>query len=123
VVGNKVSGATGNTLGATLISNAASRLAGVVAGGALGGTSGATNGAGGALNADLYNRQLHSDERQWAKDNAKQFAEFYKEKTGQDLTSAQAENMLLANGYRLVDAAASKGPGVSTRVGRREGRK
>ncbi|MGF6762891.1 hypothetical protein P3T24_003212 [Paraburkholderia sp. GAS33] len=54
---------------------------------------------------------MHPDERQWAKDNAKQFAQFYEEKTGQSITADQAQNMLLANGYRLVDAAASKGPG------------
>ncbi|ABE30118.1 hemagluttinin repeat family protein [Paraburkholderia xenovorans LB400] len=59
----------------------------------------------------MYNRQLHPDERQWAKDNAKQFAQFYEDKTGQSITADQAQNMLLANGYRLVDAAASKGPG------------
>jgi filamentous hemagglutinin len=60
---------------------------------------------------DLYNRQLHPDERQWATRNAMDFAAVYKEKTGQDLTPDQAQSMLLANGYRLVDAAASKGPG------------
>jgi filamentous hemagglutinin len=54
---------------------------------------------------------LHPDERQWAEKNAMEFASVYKEKTGQDLTPEQAQNMLLANGYRLVDAAASKGPG------------
>jgi hypothetical protein len=59
----------------------------------------------------LYNRQLHPDERKWAKDNASKFAEYYKEQTGQTLTADQAQQMLLANGYRLVDAAASKGPG------------
>ncbi len=60
---------------------------------------------------DRYNRQLHPDGRKWAKDNATKFAEFYGEKTGQTITADQAQNMLLANGYRLVDAAASKGPG------------
>ncbi|HEY1999699.1 MAG TPA: hypothetical protein VGH41_21640, partial [Paraburkholderia sp.] len=57
-----------------------------------------------------YNRQLYPDERQWAKDNATQFAQFYVDKTGQSITADQAQNMLLANGYRLVDSAASKGP-------------
>ncbi|CAB3794056.1 hypothetical protein LMG28138_03646 [Pararobbsia alpina] len=78
VVGNTVSGAmsrasgaAGDTLGGTLIANAASGLAGAVAGGALGGVSGATSGAGGALNADLYNRQLHSDEKTAIRENAK----------------------------------------------------
>lgn len=54
---------------------------------------------------------MHPDERKWAKHNAKEFAAFYEGKTGQALTLEQAENMLLANGYRLVDAYASKGPG------------
>lgn len=39
------------------------------------------------------------------------FSSVYKEQTDKDLTPEQAQNMLLANGYRLVDAAASKGPG------------
>jgi filamentous hemagglutinin len=38
-------------------------LVGAVAGGALGGTSAGVSGVGGALNADLYNRQLHLDEK------------------------------------------------------------
>jgi filamentous hemagglutinin len=65
VASNRASAAVidNDTLGGTLISNVASGFAGAVAGGALGGTSGATSGAGGALNADLYNRQLHSDEK------------------------------------------------------------
>jgi filamentous hemagglutinin len=60
---------------------------------------------------DRFNRQLHPDERQWAKDNAKAFAKFYSDQIGQTITEDQAQTMLLANGYRLVDAAASKGPG------------
>ncbi|WP_230949838.1 hypothetical protein, partial [Burkholderia stagnalis] len=77
------------------------------AGAAVGGEAGAFSG----YNVDRFNRQLHPDERQWAKDKAKDFAKFYEEKTGKSLTADQAQNMLLANGYRLVDAAASKGPG------------
>ncbi|HKR38983.1 MAG TPA: hypothetical protein VJU59_04755 [Paraburkholderia sp.] len=61
--------------------------------------------------ADLYNRQLHPDERKWAKDNAGKFAQIYQDQTGRTITEDQAQQMLLANGYRLVDAAASKGPG------------
>jgi filamentous hemagglutinin len=64
-----------------------------------------------ASNADLYNRQLHPDERKWPKESAKEFPAFYEGKTGQAIRVEQAESMLLANGYRLVDAAASKGPG------------
>ncbi|WP_287497976.1 hypothetical protein, partial [Pandoraea sp. CB10b_02] len=80
---------------------------GTVIGAAAGGSSGAFTG----FNVDRFNRQLHPDERKWAKDNAKDFAKFYEEKTGKALTAEQARSMLLANGYRLVDAAASKGPG------------
>ncbi|GAB6852583.1 hypothetical protein [Paraburkholderia kururiensis] len=73
-------------------------------------TSGAMNGANGTLGADAFNRQLHPDERQWAKDNARKFAQFYQDQTGQSITADQAQQMLLASGYRLVDAAASAGP-------------
>jgi filamentous hemagglutinin len=67
------------------------------------------SGAGAALDADLYNRQLHPDERQWAKDHAKDFAKFYADKTGQTITADQAQQMLLANGYIRVDAFAASG--------------
>ena len=61
--------------------------------------------------ADLYNRQLHPDERQWAKDNAAAFAKYYERKTGQAITQDQAEKMLLANGYIRVDSFAASGGG------------
>ncbi|AHB08334.2 hypothetical protein U875_07635 [Pandoraea pnomenusa 3kgm] len=80
---------------------------GTAVGAAVGGSSGAFAG----YNVDRFNRQLHPNERQWAKDNAKSFAEFYENTTGKAISQSQAENMLLANGYRLVDASASKGPG------------
>ncbi|WP_415869056.1 hemagglutinin repeat-containing protein [Burkholderia ubonensis] len=63
VAGTVASQALGDTLGGTLLANAASGLAGAVAGGALGGSAGAISGAGGALSADLYNRQLHPQEK------------------------------------------------------------
>jgi len=84
---------------------------GAAAGALAGGSQGALAGAGAASNNELYNRQLHPDERQWAERSAMDFAAVYKAQTGQDLTPDQAQSMLLANGYRLVDAAASKGPG------------
>lgn len=82
-------------------------VAGAVAGGGAEGNAAAAT----AGMADAYNRQLHPEERKWAKANAKSFAQFYEEQTGRALTNEQAENMLLANGYRIVDAVASKGPG------------
>ncbi|CAN0619888.1 protein of unknown function [Burkholderia multivorans] len=54
---------------------------------------------------------MHQSERDWAKSKAKDFAKFYEDKTGKAISASQAEDMLLANGYRLVDAAARKGPG------------
>ncbi|GAB2895439.1 hypothetical protein GCM10027093_33700 [Paraburkholderia jirisanensis] len=63
LAGNAAGGALGDTLGGTLLSNVASGLAGAAAGGALGGASGAMSGANGALSADLYNRQLHPEEK------------------------------------------------------------
>ncbi|WP_454766900.1 hemagglutinin repeat-containing protein [Cupriavidus campinensis] len=61
--------------------------------------------------ADAYNRQLHQGERNWAKTNAKNFAQYYEGQTGKSISIEQAESMLLANGYRLVDTQASTGPG------------
>ncbi len=80
---------------------------GTAVGGAVGGSSGAFTG----FNTDRYNRQLSPDERAWAKRKASDFSRYYEEKTGQTITEEQAQNMLLANGYRLVDDMASKGPG------------
>ncbi|CAD6542646.1 hypothetical protein LMG27952_03918 [Paraburkholderia hiiakae] len=88
-----------------IVANVIATGAGAAAGGA---------GAFSSSDVDRYNRQLHPDERQWAKDNASEFAQFFKDQTGQSITADQAQQMLLANGYRLVDAAASKGPGGDT---------
>ncbi|MFL9865186.1 hypothetical protein PQR67_13495 [Paraburkholderia fungorum] len=63
VVGNAVSNALPDKLGSNILSNIAAGAAGAAAGGALGGSSGAMSGANGALGADLYNRQLHPDEK------------------------------------------------------------
>jgi len=63
MAGNAVGNALGDTLGGTLLANAASGLAGAAVGGALGGSAGAMSGANGALSADLFNRQLHPQER------------------------------------------------------------
>jgi hypothetical protein len=56
--------ALGDTLGGTVLGNVASGLAGAAVGGAIGGAAGALSGANGALSADLYNRQLHPNEKQ-----------------------------------------------------------
>ncbi|WP_322056718.1 hemagglutinin repeat-containing protein [Paraburkholderia sp. J63] len=83
-------------------------VANVIATGA--GTAAGGAGAFSSSDVDRYNRQLHADERQWAKVNASKFAQFYQDQTGQAITADQAQQLLLASGYRLVDAAASAGP-------------
>ncbi|MFM0389617.1 hemagglutinin repeat-containing protein [Paraburkholderia dipogonis] len=75
VVGNAASNALWDTAGEKLLSNVASGLAGAAVGGALGGSAGAMSGANGALGADLYNRQLHPDERELIKKLAQQKAQ------------------------------------------------
>ncbi|WP_244321898.1 hemagglutinin repeat-containing protein [Burkholderia reimsis] len=62
-VGKEVGQLTGDTLGGALAGNVAAGAAGALAGGAIGGGAGALSGAGGAMSADLYNRQLHPDEK------------------------------------------------------------
>ncbi|WP_279613407.1 hemagglutinin repeat-containing protein [Burkholderia sp. BCC0405] len=74
MAGNAVGNALGDTLGGTLLANAASGLAGAAAGGALGGSAGAMSGANGALSADLFNRQLHPQERTMISTVAKSIA-------------------------------------------------
>ncbi|WP_421377165.1 hemagglutinin repeat-containing protein [Paraburkholderia sp. DD10] len=63
IAGNAAGDALGNSAGGRLLANVASGVAGAAAGGALGGSAGAMSGANGALGADLYNRQLHPDEK------------------------------------------------------------
>nr|WKF57909.1 hypothetical protein HUO10_002403 [Paraburkholderia busanensis] len=63
IASNAVTGALPDTLGTSILSNIAAGAAGATLGGALGGTGGAMSGANGALGADLYNRQLHPDEK------------------------------------------------------------
>jgi hypothetical protein len=69
-VGNAVGHALGDSMGGNVMANAAAGVAGAAAGGVLGGSAGAMGGAGGALNADLYNRQLHPDEKKAIHDAA-----------------------------------------------------
>ncbi|WP_261313705.1 hemagglutinin repeat-containing protein [Burkholderia ambifaria] len=73
-VGNAAGDALGDSVGGKVLANAAAGLAGAAAGGVLGGSAGAITGAGGALNADLYNRQLHQAEIDAIRAKAKQLA-------------------------------------------------
>eukprot|EP01022_Parablepharisma_sp_SALTPOND_P000586 TRINITY_DN1031_c0_g1_i2.p1 TRINITY_DN1031_c0_g1~~TRINITY_DN1031_c0_g1_i2.p1 ORF type:complete len:2482 (+),score=739.97 TRINITY_DN1031_c0_g1_i2:3125-10570(+) len=79
---------------------------------AIGTAVGGGAGAASAYNVDLNNRQLSQGQRDFAKADAKKFAQYYFEKTGQVIDEKYAEQILLGDGYRLVDAAANKGPGI-----------
>ncbi|KVA01676.1 hypothetical protein WI41_24615 [Burkholderia latens] len=103
----KDAGPTGNANVDELLGNVTSNLLAGGAGALVGSGTGALTGA----SVDRFNRQLHQNERDWAKAKAKDFAKFYEDKTGKVISASQAEAMLLSNGYRLVDAVASKGPG------------
>ncbi|WP_051887992.1 hemagglutinin repeat-containing protein [Caballeronia sordidicola] len=96
------------------VSAAVTNLVNNVEAGGIGAALGGSSGAVGASNADRYNRQLHPDERKWASDNAKAFAQFYEDKTGQSISVDQAQQMLLANGYIRVDQATASGPGFDS---------
>jgi filamentous hemagglutinin len=100
-------GPTGNRNVDELLGNLTSNVLSGAAGTLAGGGAGAL----GSAAADRFNRQLSPDERQWASDDAEQFAKRYEEKTGKSLTAEQARDMLLGTGYRMVDEMASKGPG------------
>jgi len=67
----------GDTLGGTLLANVAAGAAGAATGGAIGGGAGAISGAGGALSADLFNRQLPDEEKRIAKHLAEKSAGKY----------------------------------------------
>jgi filamentous hemagglutinin len=88
-------------LGATLVGAASGMLAG-------GGTQGAMTGANAALIADQNNRQLHEDERIWAKGNAAKYQQYLKDKTGENISPEEAYQRLLSAGYAGVDDAALK---------------
>ncbi|AXL53901.1 hypothetical protein DSC91_007564 [Paraburkholderia caffeinilytica] len=97
VVGNAVGNALGDTAGGKLLSNVASGLAGGVAGGALGGSAGAMSGANGAFGADLYNRQLHPQEKTAAQQiAASAAAQGIANPDGSPITAAQVENAMRA---------------------------
>ncbi|MGZ2747200.1 hemagglutinin repeat-containing protein [Burkholderia stagnalis] len=95
VAGNAASRRLGDTLGGTVLANVASGLAGSLAGGALGGSAGAMSGANGALSADLYNRQVHPEEKTLAqKIVANAAAQGITNADGSPVTLDQVENAM-----------------------------
>ncbi|MFM0072239.1 polymorphic toxin type 22 domain-containing protein [Paraburkholderia sediminicola] len=109
IAGTAASAATGDTLGGTLLSNLASGLAGAAAGGVLGGSAGAMSGANGALSADLYNRQLHPQEKTAAQQiAANAAAQGITNPDGSPITADQIENaMRAANNSQYGEIAAT----------------
>lgn len=124
LLGGGVAGALGATASAALMPELAKQIdkmglpdpvksaVALAAAAGMGAVVGGTAGAASGFNVDFNNRQLHQGERDWARQNAKKFAAFYQEKMGEAITLERAEQILLGNGYRMVDASASKGPGV-----------
>ncbi|KDB07431.1 Hemagluttinin repeat containing protein [Burkholderia sp. lig30] len=108
LVGNAAAGALSDTVGGKVLSNVAAGLAGAAAGGALGGSAGAMTGAGGALNADLYNRQLHEDSKAKERTLAKQLAEKSKGK----YTQAQIEEQMRIMGASIGMQHESGAPAI-----------
>nr|WP_235513426.1 hemagglutinin repeat-containing protein [Burkholderia pseudomallei] len=107
MAGNAVGNALGDTLGGTLLANAASGLAGAAAGGLLGGSAGAMSGANGALSADLFNRQLHPQERTMISTVAKGIAAANGKTPADQATLADYwTNMLTLAAGAKVDATA-----------------
>ncbi|GJI97217.1 hypothetical protein RugamoR57_39350 [Duganella caerulea] len=74
---------------------------GTAVGGAAGGAA--------SLATDTNNRQLHPDERQWAKENAKKYQKYLLDKTGDSISAEDAYQRLLSAGYAVVDNAAQIG--------------
>lgn len=94
----------------TIASGAAQVIAQVAAAGVGAAASGGNvAGVGSALNVDINNRQLHSSERDFAKNNAVKYQQFLLEKTGEKISPEEAYQRLLSAGYAIVDAAAEKG--------------
>ena len=97
----------------TVAKGIAQSISGVTAAGlgaAVGGVGGnAVAGAATGVNIDVNNRQLHPDERKWAKDNASKYQQYLANKTGEKITAEEAYQRLLSAGYAVVDEAAIKG--------------
>ncbi|MEX3977767.1 hemagglutinin repeat-containing protein [Paraburkholderia sp. EG287A] len=89
-----------DSTGSTLLGSLASNVAAGVGGALVGGGAGATT----AANADLYNRQLHPDERKLAKNIA--------DKSNGQYTQAQVEDQLRLMGLSSADGS-SVPPGTA----------
>ncbi|MBJ7310540.1 hypothetical protein H7U20_10065, partial [Rugamonas sp. CCM 8940] len=75
----------------------------------IGAVAGGGAGAAAALGTDTNNRQLHPNERKWAKDNAKKYQQYLADKMGESISAEDAYQRLLSAGYAIVDNAAQKG--------------
>lgn len=72
----------------------------------IGAAVGGGQGAATAATVDANNRQLHPDERKWAKENAEKYRKYLADKTGEQVSTEEAYQRLLSAGYAVVDAAA-----------------
>jgi filamentous hemagglutinin len=98
-----------NALSRKALAESAASLLGATAVALVGGSNQAIAFGGAvALNADRNNRQLHPDERQWAKDNAAKYRQYLANTTGEKISTEEAYQRLLSAGYAVTDDAASK---------------
>ena len=81
-----------------------SNLIGNAVSSAIGQAVGGETGANLASDMDRYNRQLHPAEIEWIKNHAEDFAQLVKEILGEDLTAAEATQVLALQALRTVDA-------------------
>ncbi|WP_116136922.1 hemagglutinin repeat-containing protein [Trinickia diaoshuihuensis] len=95
------------SLGSTILKNIVSGVAGAVVGAVVGGGEGAASGAGSALAADLYNRQLHPEEKNLAKQLA--------EKSGGKYTEQQIEDQMAQ--MNMTEGGQTDAGGVRVAVG------
>ncbi|QOG12847.1 filamentous hemagglutinin N-terminal domain-containing protein [Arcobacter sp. FWKO B] len=85
-----------------------SQLTGILVGGLSGGDSGASVGYNIATSAEIYNRQLHKDEIQFIRDNAKRYAEKY------NLTEREAIKELYNTAMYINDKESQRNISIMT---------
>jgi filamentous hemagglutinin len=90
-----------------------------LAGGLTAGLAGANvqAGAQAAQNEARNNSTLDPPQRNWVQQNASAFAAFYYQTTGLQISTQQAQQILLANAYIVNDATAAEGPGYDSTAG------
>lgn len=96
----------GDAIGQMELAPPVAQALGVVTAAAIGGIAGGGVGAASAYSVDINNRQLHPDERAWAKKNAAVYRDWLASKNGESISTEDAYQRLLSAGYAITDAYA-----------------